>query len=202
MTARTRTTLADLDELPDDGQRYELIDGEMIVTPAPSGPHNQVADRIQTALDLAAPEGYVVLTGYQLHPPGERRLIPDVSVIRSDAYRLLEATEPPVVVVEVLSPSNAAVDLSGKMAAYAAFGVAHYWVADPGTPAVAVLKLESSGRYSLAAEASGAWRLVVQEPFPVEVVPADLLRHRPIDAALEAHVDLPAAVRTALSLQA
>lgn len=194
--------MADLDALPDDGQRYELIDGEMIVTPAPSGPHNELADEIRWSLRAAAPEGYVVLTGYQLHPPGERRLIPDVSVVRSDTYRLLEAIDPPVLVVEVLSPSNAAVDLSTKMAAYAAFGVAHYWVADPGAPAVAALKLDPSGRYSLAAEASGAGRLVVQEPFPVEVVPTELLRHRPIDAALEAHVDLPAAVRTALSLQA
>jgi len=194
-------TLADLDARPDDGNRYELLDGEMIVTPAPTGPHNELADRLRTLLDEASSDDFVVLTGYQLRLPGNQRLIPDVSVVRASAYRLHEALEAPVVAVEVLSPSNAAVDLSKKMAAYAAFRVDHYWVAEPDSPAVAVLELDPSGRYQLAAEASGNSRLVVEKPFAVEAVASELRRHRPIDAALEAHLDLAAAVRTALSLQ-
>jgi len=190
-----------LDALPDDGSRYELLDGEIIVTPAPSGPHNELADEIRTLLREGATDDFVVLTGYQLKLPGEQRLIPDVSVVRAGAYRLHEAYEAPLIVVEVLSPSNAAVDLSKKMAAYAAFGVAHYWVAEPDGPAVAVLKLGANGRYELATEASGNGRLVVEQPFAVDAVASDLRRHRPVDAALEAHLDLAEAVRTALSLQ-
>lgn len=198
---RARSTLADLDAMPDDGKRYELIDGEMIVTPAPSGPHNVVADRIGWCFFDAAPDDFVVITGYQLHLGEESRLIPDVSVLTSGSYHLHEALDPPVIVVEVLSPSNAAVDLSKKLAAYAAFGVAYYWVAEPFAPSIAVLALGPDGRYELSAEASGSERLVVDQPFPVEIIPADLVRHRPVDAALEAHLDLPAAVRIALSQQ-
>lgn len=201
ITTRARTTLADLNALPEDGNRYELVDGEMIVTPAPSGPHNVIADRIGWLFHASAPEDYVVISGYQLHLADESRLIPDVSVLASSSYRLHEALEPPMIVVEVLSPSNAAVDLSQKLAAYASFGVAYYWVAEPFAPSIAVLVLGSNGRYELSAEASDTERLVVDEPFPVEVVPADLVRHRPVDAALEAHLDLPAAVRTALTQQ-
>lgn len=203
IATRPRMTLMDLDALPDDGQRYEMIDGEVFVTPAPSGAHNQLADRIGWRLDDAAPEHFQVITGYQLHLTGEQRLIPDVCVVRAEAFRLKEAIEPPLIVVEVLSPSNAAFDLSEKMAAYAAFGVPYYWVAEPSVPTIAVLALGAhDGRYALMAEASGSEVLSLDEPFPVEFAPATLIRHRPVDASLEARLDLPAAVRTALAQQA
>lgn len=194
-------SLEELDALPEDGGRYELLDGEVLVTPAPSGPHNEIADELRAVFKENASETFVVLTGYQLHPPGERRFIPDVSLLRSDDYGYREATRPPVLVVEVLSPTGANVDLTAKLRAYAEFGIGHYWVAEPMAPTVVALELDAAGRYRVTAEASGDKPLVVERPFPLEVVPAELRRHQPIDAAFEPRLDLAAAVRVALDHQ-
>ena len=81
---------------------------------------------------------------------------------------------PPLLVVEVGSPSTRRVDLGTKRLAYEAAGVAAYWLLDPGGPALTVLHLEG-GIYVEHARVAGDERYVATVPYPVTVVPGSLL---------------------------
>ncbi len=80
-------------------------------------------------------------------------------------------TEPPLLVVEVRSPSTALVDLNRKKAAYERFGVRSYWIVnpDPPRPELTVFELRA-GRYALAATVSGPF--TASHPFTVTIDPA------------------------------
>ena len=82
-------------------------------------------------------------------------------------------TEPPLLVVEIRSPSSALIDLDRKKAAYERFGVPSYWIVnpDPPQPELTVFEL-SDGRYSLAVKASGPF--AADRPFTVSIDPAHL----------------------------
>ena len=84
-------------------------------------------------------------------------------------------TEPPLLVVEIRSPSTALIDLNRKKAAYERFGVLSYWIVnpDPPQPELTVFELRD-GRYALAAKASGPF--AADRPFTVSIAPADLTR--------------------------
>jgi Uma2 family endonuclease len=100
---------------------------------------------------------------------------PDLVVVRMDQIGGAKLTEPPLLVVEIRSPSTALVDLNRKKAAYERFGVPSYWIVnpDPPEPELTVFELQGS-RYALAAKASGPF--AVDRPFPVSIDPADLVR--------------------------
>ena len=94
-----------------------------------------------------------------------------------DQFEQQPLASPPVVVVEVLSPTTRAVDLRDKRAEYARAGAAHYWVVDVDVPTVHALALDpTTGTYRTVAEAKGDDVLTVTDPFPVTVSPADLTR--------------------------
>jgi Uma2 family endonuclease len=80
---------------------------------------------------------------------------------------------PPLLVVEIRSPSTALIDLNRKKAAYERFGVPSYWIVDPepGRPELTVFQLRDGG-YAL--EARSTQPLTVSEPFAVTIAPADL----------------------------
>src|ERR1700678_2812452 len=84
-------------------------------------------------------------------------------------------TEPPLLVVEIRSPSTALVDLNRKKAAYERFGVPTYWIVnpDPAEPELTVFELRD-GRYTLAAKTSEAFAGALA--FHVTIAPADLRR--------------------------
>ena len=84
-------------------------------------------------------------------------------------------TEPPLLAVEIRSPSIALIDLNRKKAAYERFGIPSYWIVnpDPPQPELTIFELRD-GRYALAAEASGP--ITVDLPFAVSITPADLTR--------------------------
>ena len=85
-------------------------------------------------------------------------------------------TQPPVLVVEVRSPSTALIDLNRKKAAYERFGVPSYWVVipDTGKPELIVFELRE-GHYAEAARVAGGEPFRAHRPFAVEVVPARLV---------------------------
>jgi Uma2 family endonuclease len=87
-----------------------------------------------------------------------------------------KCTEPPLLVVEIRSPSTAVIDLNRKKAAYERFGVGSYWVVVPETaePELIVFELDN-GRYQEVAHVRGEERFAAARPFPVEVVPAQLV---------------------------
>jgi Uma2 family endonuclease len=168
-------TVAELDRMPSDGHRYELVDGVLVVSPRPTTVHQFVAMRLAVALDKACPEGLSVLAepAVQLDPLTE--LDPDLVVVHLDDVGDAKFTAPPLLVVEVRSPSTALIDLSRKKAAYQRFGVPSYWIVnpEPARPELTVFELGDDG-YVL--EAKSTQPVTVAHPFTVTITPADLTR--------------------------
>lgn len=169
-------TYEDLFDLPDDGRRYELIDGSLVVTPAPGTTHQLVVAALCRVLWGARRAGMVVLPApVDFVPHPTTSLQPDVVVVEEGEIGEPRLTRPPLLVVEVLSPSSRRHDLGSKRLAYAAAGVPFYWLVDPEHPVtVTVLRLVGDDYESVAA-AGGRDELVVEEPFTVSLVPARLL---------------------------
>jgi Uma2 family endonuclease len=135
-------TVADLDDMPDDGRRYEIIDGELFVTPAPSGRHQDAVARLVV---LLLP--YVDSCGFNLRiAPTDVRFStstlvqPDLIVLPAmpNGRRAPEFTDVGrlVLAVEVLSPGTAWYDRGKKRALYQREAVAEYWIVDLDTRAV------------------------------------------------------------------
>ena len=168
-------TVAELDRMPSDGHRYELLDGVLVVSPRPTTVHQFVATRLASLLDQACPEGLSVMAepAVQLDPVTE--LVPDLVVALIEEVGGAKLTAPPLLAVEVRSPSTALIDLNRKKAAYEKFGVPSYWIVDPepGRPELTVFELRESG-YVL--EATSTQPLTVAHPFPVTVTPAGLTK--------------------------
>lgn len=130
-----RYTIDMLDALPDSpGVRYELVDGFLIVTPAPGTAHAVVAGRLVTILRSVIPESVAWVA-----PPGElrigtsTRLEPDILVYPrrfAPGTPWADVTEW-LLAVEIVSPSSAIYDRDHKRRAYLALGVREYWVVDP-----------------------------------------------------------------------
>lgn len=169
-------TAADLEALPDDGHRYELIDGTLIVTPSPAVPHQRVVGNLFVLLRQHCPEELeVMLAPLDVTVSDRTVLQPDLLVApRSTlAGRRMEGL--PVLAVEVVSPSTRLVDLTLKRAAYERAGVAGYWVVDPREPRVSVWEAAADGRYDEPREAGGDQALAVAAPYPLVLIPADLV---------------------------
>ncbi|NJP11259.1 MAG: Uma2 family endonuclease [Cyanobacteria bacterium CRU_2_1] len=134
---RVRWTTADLDLLPDNGTRYEIIDGELFMTKAPRWKHQRTADRICAILNGWSDESQL---GEATTTPGiifseADNVIPDVVWV---SYERLEAlldeaehlTGAPELIVEVLSPgeANERRDREVKLKLYSSQGVQEYWI--------------------------------------------------------------------------
>lgn len=183
MTAMPRTgeewTVDDLDRLPDDGLQYELLDGLLVVTPAPVLLHQRAVGNLHLVLRQACPPGLeVFFSPVDWRPDVQTSLQPDLLVVRTEDVAVKNFTVPLVLAVEVLSPSTRRKDLVLKRSKYEDTGVQSYWLVDPEEPSVLALDL-AAGRYVSAGEAHGSERLRLQRPFEVELVPAELVAPPP-----------------------
>jgi len=165
--ARARTwpeqgqwTYEDWLDLPDDGFKYEVIDGELHVTPAPSTAHQHVSARLHVAMANfvdARALGHVLAAPVGVRLPGQAvPLQPDlvfVPAARSDMIGPQHIDGVPDLLVEILSPSNWPFDRRDKLQAYQAGGVPEYWLVDYRAKTIEVLVLER-GEYTLL----GVWR--------------------------------------------
>ena len=143
-------TYAEYARFPDDGNRYEVIDGEVLVTPAPSTRHQHIAGNLYIRLrehverhDL----GFVLFDVDLLFQTGQF-LRPDlVYVPKSGRAGLSDrgVEVAPGLIVEVLSPSSGSIDKVKKPARYGDFGVPEYWVADPDEAVVWVYDFRRGG---------------------------------------------------------
>ncbi|WP_413452856.1 Uma2 family endonuclease [Georgenia phoenicis] len=184
MTVMPRTgeewTVDDLDRLPDDGLQYELLDGLLLVTPAPVLAHQRAIGNLYVVLRAACPPGYeVFLSPVDWRPDRRTSLQPDLLVVRNEDVEVKNITAPLVLAVEVLSPSTRRKDLLLKRSKYEESGVQSYWVVDPAEPSLLALDLDDDGGYVTTAHARGADRAALTAPFPVDVVPAELVRPAP-----------------------
>jgi Uma2 family endonuclease len=165
---------ADLEDLPDDGHRYELIDGTLIVSPGPALPHQDVVGNLHLLLRAACPpELKVVLAPFPVALADDTEVQPDLLVAPRGQFIRKELPGPPLLAVEVLSPSTRRVDLLLKRDRLQEAGVASYWLVDPDEPSVLVLELQD-GAYVEVARGAGADVVDVTRPFPVRIVPRDL----------------------------
>ena len=168
-------TVADLAQTPDDGLRYELVDGVLLVSPAPSNRHQIVVVELVALLREACPSDTRVMVAPTDYQPTDRRsLQPDLLVARRADVGDDPISSPLLLAVEVLSPSTRSVDLLLKHGVYAESGVASYWVVDPAVPSVRAWRLQD-GAYVEVGAAEGEQVLELDEPFPVRLVPQDLL---------------------------
>ncbi|HKT06525.1 MAG TPA: Uma2 family endonuclease [Gemmatimonadaceae bacterium] len=127
-------TIEDLDRFPDDGNRYEILDGTLLVTPAPSFGHQLIASRIQGILiaALQVPGQANVLGPGAIAVPPRTQLQPDILVVparfgpRVDWAKVTEHW----LAVEVLSRSSRVYDREVKRGAYFALGVRQLWLVD------------------------------------------------------------------------
>jgi Uma2 family endonuclease len=174
-------TRADLDRLPDDGRRYEIIDGVLIVSAAPSRRHQRAVGRLYRLLDDACPPGLEALVApFAVGLADDTELQPDVLVGRDGDFTAKDLPGPPVLAVEVLSPSSRLIDTHVKRARFERAGTSAFWIVDPvARPEEARLvasHLDAGGRYREVATVRGDEAFEATVPFPVTVVPADLVR--------------------------
>jgi Uma2 family endonuclease len=168
--------VTDLDGMPDDGRRYELLDGTLVVSPRPTNAHQEVAIELAVQLRRACPRDLRVIPEPAVRLSATTELDPDIAVIRREQVHAAKCTTPPLLVVEIRSPSTALIDLGHKKAAYEQFGVPMYWIVDPrvGKPSLTVFELVA-GSFRQAALITGDECYRAGAPFPVEVVPSALV---------------------------
>lgn len=168
-------TVADLELLPDDGLRYELVDGTLLVSAAPSRQHQRVLGNLYLLLRAACPpelEVFLAPTDYQ--PTSTRSLQPDLLAVTRDDPGPKAVTMPLALAVEVLSPSSRSVDLVLKRELYEQAGVQCYWVVDPDELTVRAWVLQDGRLVEQPVELSTP--TVLPGPVPARCVAADLVR--------------------------
>ena len=168
-------TREELDALPEDGPRHELIDGVFVMTPAPGVGHQRMLVALYRALWLASQETQMEVLVAPLDVVlGANVVAPDISVALSDEFTERGLPTAPLLVVEICSPSTAWIDEGRKRVLYEEHGVASYWHLDSMAPSITVLEL-ADGRYVEAATARGDQTMEVTTPFPVTLNPAVLV---------------------------
>lgn len=168
-------TRADLEQVPDDGHRYELVDGTLVVTPAPSMRHQRAVLELAVRLRAVCPddlEVFVAPFAVALAPDTEMQ--PDVLVARRADLTERDLPTSPILAVEVLSPSTRLIDLNLKKARYEVAGTPAYWVVDPLTARLIAWELRE-GAYVEVANVSADEAFTATVPFPVTIVPATLV---------------------------
>lgn len=176
-------TRADLAAMPDDGRRYEIVDGVLIVSAAPGRLHQRAAGRTYRLLDDACPADLEVLIApFTVGLADDTQLQPDVLVARAADLTERDLPAAPLLAVEVLSPSTKLIDLNVKKDRFRRAGTAAYWVVDPSVrPAEARLiawELTADGAYRQVADVTGEESFDAVVPFEVRVVPATLVAAR------------------------
>ena len=171
----------DLDLLPDDGNRYEVVDGELFVTPAPSLAHQAVTDQFHARLREFVKShrlGWVFFAPGDVHVDTRNRVQPDIFVVpRTAAGRPQDwkSAPKPILVVEVLSDSTERRDLGPKRELYSSAEIAEYWIVDHEHRMVRVVR-----------------------PTTSEVIAHDRIAWHPTGATETLVIDLPALFREAL----
>jgi Uma2 family endonuclease len=173
-------TEKDLLALPDDGQRHELVEGSLIVSPPPAGRHQGVASRLLRRLADQSPPAFEVVEALGVRMPGGSVLVPDLLVVDADALwnnhsGIVEAGIVHLV-VEIVSPGSVTMDRFVKPVIYAKAGIQAFWRVElEKGPAVSIYRL-GEGTYALEGSAGSGELLKVAGPFSITLDPSDLVR--------------------------
>jgi Uma2 family endonuclease len=179
-------SIADVEALADAGDhsRYELLTpGVLTVSPAPGFPHQRASRRLANRLDEAASAAKAaveVLEAVNVEVPGGRLTVPDIVIVEREFAATDATTCPPgtvLAVVEIVSPGSEPQDRLIKPQLYADAGIGVYWRFElTPKPHIIVSELRR-GRFIRTLTASAGELTVIPCPFPVELDPAELVRH-------------------------
>jgi Uma2 family endonuclease len=171
-TVIRKVSYEEFQTLPRDGsKRFELIEGEVFMTPSPNTKHQIAAGNLHLALETFVRErklGRVFFAPYDVVFSEWTALEPDLLFIRRDRYPIITDANvrgAPDLVIEILSPRRKAYDRETKRPVYEAGGVSEIWYVDPEERTVEILNLGLDGRYAVTAELSGN-AAIVSKVFP------------------------------------
>jgi Uma2 family endonuclease len=173
-------TYEDLFSLPDDGTRYEIIEGELYEMPAPNSAHARAVIRLAYALFpiLVRLGGELLTAPLDVFFAGANPVQPDlVGILPDGPARVVKrgVEGPPDLLIEVLSPSNRDHDELTKRALYGLAGVREYWIVDPEAETVEIFTLDrdalhtvtvASGGDTLVSPLVGSLSITVESLFP------------------------------------
>jgi len=160
--------------MPRDGNRYEVVDGDLYVTPSPTRAHQRASWRLERALG-AQLEDHGVAVVY--HAPFDlivapmRAVQPDIMVVRHDRQGIVTergVEGSPDLVLEILSDDQR-YDREIKRKLYASIGVPEYWIVDPGSHTVEVLTLADAELGVVATYGPRARARSATLPFEIEI---------------------------------
>ena len=143
-------TANDLAQIPDDGKRYEILAGDLAVSPSPSWKHQRIVHYVHLWLTERenAGLGKVAIAPLDVVFDDHNVTEPDVLFIRTEHLHIIKEANvqgAPDLVVEVLLSSTRVRDLGVKVHLYARFGVQEYWVVDPEAAILSVYHLTPEG---------------------------------------------------------
>ena len=160
-----KLTYEDYVGLPDDGRRYEILDGELEVSPAPAPRHQGVSRNLLVMLHTHVQErelGQVYQAPIDVILARTTIAQPDLVYVARGRESIIteRAIEgPPDLVIEILSSWSVSRDRGKKAMLYAPFGIPHYWVLDPRARLLDLYEVGERGKYRLVARHEGAARL-------------------------------------------
>jgi Uma2 family endonuclease len=167
--SRVALTYKDYAALPDDGRRYQILDGELCVTPAPGTQHQAISMKLTVQLAAridALGLGQLFAAPVDVILSDTTIVQPDLVFVATDRLDRVSARGiegAPTLVVEILSPSTVEMDRHAKRDLYARHGVPYYWIADGEARAIEMYRL-AGGSWELLARASGG-EIIAAEPF-------------------------------------
>lgn len=152
MSTATKLTYDDYVLMPDDGQRYELIDGELCVVPSPNFPHQQLLSELHLLMGpyVRRHGGVLLFSAFDVILSPTNVVQPDMLYVSAEHRSRVERrglNGAPDLAVEVLSDFSKRRDEVVKRALYERFRVAEYWVIDPEAKTVKVFRL-ANGKYA------------------------------------------------------
>ncbi|MGW4247871.1 Uma2 family endonuclease [Nocardia sp. NPDC004722] len=189
MPTSDRWTAADLDHLPENGLRYEILNGQLVVSAAPKPIHQRLVSNLGRVLEDALPDGLFMIPGVGVLI-GEDEPIPDLLVCAGPIPwddRGIPASQVRLV-VEVVSRSTAAMDRRIKPDLYAEGGIPSFWrletnrfkgqLADESLPVLFAYALGEAGEYELVRRAGAETKITLHSPFEVNIDLATVLPER------------------------
>ena len=179
MATRVVLTYKDYEALPNDGRRYELHEGELSVTPAPSPQHQAVSLNLVVVLHHHVK---IHSLGRVLNAPIDC-ILSDTTIVQPDIVYLENARlpaistrgieGPPALAIEILSPTTTQIDRSVKFQLYARHVVPYYWIVDHDARSIEAYRL-AEGTYQIAGRLAGS-EAVSFPPFPdLALVPSSI----------------------------
>jgi len=167
-------TEPDLHLFPQDGHRYEIVDGSLHVTPPLDDRHEGIVRAAVTTLRGAAPPGWWVCArlGVEFGPSN---LVPDVTVLRPHSSGASWSDPADVaLVIEVEAPTTKRYDRLLKPALYAEAGIPHFWRVDPAHPGpeLTTYTLTADGTYAEDRRIAGDDLVKINSPYPVRLAPS------------------------------